>query len=74
MTATRTTNIDVYEQSAIEAQKGEPMPTGKGWRIVNTRGTKDRLNPAINFQATLLSTFNSGDKRFAVFEIRDWPE
>jgi hypothetical protein len=74
MAERRTTHINVYERPAVEAQKGEPMLTGTGWRIVNVKGTREHLNPAINFQASLLTTFYSGEKRFAVLEIRDWPD
>jgi hypothetical protein len=70
----RTTKIDVFKLPAVEAQKGELMPKGRGWRLIKhwSRNTS-QLKPAINFQATLLTTFDVAGKKLAVFEIRDWP-
>jgi hypothetical protein len=45
------------------AAKGERMTGGQGWRLATTRGRK-RV-----FVATLLQTFNFGNKRLAVFSV-----
>jgi hypothetical protein len=45
------------------ARKGERMTGGAGWRLAATKGRK-RV-----FVATLLKTFNFGNKRVAIFSV-----
>jgi hypothetical protein len=47
--------------SGEKLRRGVQMPTGKGWRLVTPGKTNKRL------KASLLQTFNVGDKRLAVF-------
>jgi hypothetical protein len=74
MAERQASRIAVYGVPAVRALKNDPMPLGKGWRVLNIRGTRGRRNPAINFQSTLVSTFNVGNERFAIFQIRPWPK
>ena len=46
-----------------KAGRGERMTYGKGWRLATVKGRK-RV-----FVATLLKTFNFGQKRLAVFSV-----
>lgn len=50
-----------------KAPNGAKMTKGSGWRLVTTKGKK-RV-----FAATLLQTFNIGNKRLAVFNVpKNW--
>jgi hypothetical protein len=70
----RKTKIDVFRHPAVEARKGKLTPKGRGWRLIKHWGRKTgQLKPAMNFQATLLTTFDVAGKKLAVFEVRDWP-
>jgi hypothetical protein len=75
MAERQTTKIDVYGHPAVEAQKGEPMKRGTGWRLIKHWGRDNTSpsNPAVNFQATLLTEFDVAGKRLVVFGVRDWP-
>ena len=69
----RKTKIDVFRHPAVKALKGKRMPEGRGWRLIKHWGRKTgQSKPAINFQATLLTTFGVAGKKLAVFEVRDW--
>ena len=46
-----------------KASKGERMNSGAGWRLATTKGSK-RV-----FAGTLLTTFNFGKVRLAVFSV-----
>jgi len=52
--------VRVMEQ---KARRGERMTHGTGWRLVMQRGRKRA------FSGTLLTTFNFGNKRLAVFSV-----
>jgi hypothetical protein len=76
----RKTKIHVFKHPAVEARKGKLtrkgklMLKGRGWRLIKHWGRKTgQLKPAMNFQATLLTTFDVAGKKLAVFEVRDWP-
>lgn len=47
----------------FKAPNGAKMTKGAGWRLATTKGRK-RV-----FPATLLQTFNIGNKRIAIFNV-----
>ena len=50
-----------------KAPSGAKMTKGGGWRLATTKGRK-RV-----FAATLLQTFNIGNKRLAIFNVpKNW--